>query len=151
MIGIILLVLILIALLIVMNVGGNKPEPFIVVPKTDTFNECAKVCKETVNCHGFVFDINDKCIIYGDEVNYDYVPPENIACNKVQPINKFKFHEAPTHHNKLLNSIYKCKSGNRYIQMFSNGDKLTNITGLVNYRLNNNMIDYDLKDIGVIE
>ena len=145
---------IIISLVLIAVVIGYrlKGEPFIAVPKVSTFSQCAKSCKEVVNCYGFVLDMNNKCLIYGHKItDKDNRIPVDIVCNKVQPINKFKFNENMSRINKLKNAIYDCKSKDRYIQVFSNGNKVTNITGLVNYGLNNTLKDYEMMNIGIID
>jgi hypothetical protein len=131
---------------------NKDKEPFIPAPMASSFNKCAKMCKEIVNCSGFVLDKNNQCILSGHEItSNDDFTDKDIICNKIQPINNFKSRVAMTRENKLKNAIYKCKSFDRYIQVFSNGDKVTNITGITNYNLNNTLIDYDVKNIGVIQ
>ena len=138
--------------IIVVYLMNKAKEPFIPAPMASSFNKCAKMCKEIVNCSGFVLDRNDQCIVSGHEItSNDDFTDRDIICNKIQPINNFKSRVAMTRENKLKNAIYKCKSFDRHIQVFSNGDKVTNITGITNYNLNNTLIDYDVKDIGVIQ
>ena len=128
---------------------GN--EGFVPAVQANSFNKCARTCKEVVNCAGFVLDQNDQCILSGHKItDKDDFTDRDIICNKIQPINNFKSRVGMTRENKLKNAIYKCKSRDRHIQVFSNADKVVNITGLVNYPLNNTLIDYDVKNIGII-
>jgi len=133
------------------DVDNYKKEPYNVDFKAMDLNQCAKSCKETLRCGGFVLDPYDQCILFGHKVTdtntYDYTN-RDIVCDKKCPISKFKFNSGITRLDKIKNAIYDCKSRSRYAQIFSNGDKLKNISGLVNYDLNNTLIDYDLVDVG---
>ncbi len=147
-----ILIAIILIIIVVYLLMNKTKEPFIPVPTASSFNKCAKMCKEIVNCSGFILDRNDQCILSGHKItDNDDFTNRDIICNKIQPINNFKSRVAMTRENKLKNAIYKCNFRDRHIQVFSNGDRVTNITGITNYNLNNMLIDYDVKNIGVIQ
>lgn len=149
MIYIVIVIIIIIMIYLLFN---RKNEHFIPAPQSNSFNKCARTCKETVNCSGFILDRNNQCVLSGHEItDNDDVTNRDIICNKIQPINNYKSRVNMSRENKLKNAIYKCKSRDRHIQIFSNGDNVVNITGLVNYNLNNTLIDYDVNNIGVIQ
>lgn len=150
-VAIILLMIIIIVILIYRNSSSSsKPkEPYTIDFRARNINQCARSCKETLNCDGFVLDPSDQCILVGRKISdKDLLTNRDIMCNKIQPISRFQYNSGVSRLDKIKNAIYDCKLGSRQAQLFSNADKLVNISRLANYDLNNTLIDYDLTDIG---